>query len=67
MVIIPEVSTLRILLLPISAIYKFPEESKVISNVPYNLASIAKPPSPEYSKIPATLVIIPEVSTLRIV
>ena len=72
-VMIPVIlSTLRITLLSVSAIYKFPEESKDIPCGSFNLENKAFPRSPEYPLSPvyliepAILVIVPDASTLRI-
>ena len=58
---IPLVSTIRIRLLPASAIYNLPDLSTTMLIGRFSLALVAKPKSPEYPEIPfpATVVITP--------
>lgn len=64
----PEVSTFRMRWLKVSARKRFPEESNAIPSGCLNSASVAGPPSPENpdDALPATVLMTPEVSTLRI-
>ena len=66
-VIMPLAFTLRMRLFDLSAMYRLPKVSTVSPTGPYKLALVACPPSPEKLKLPlpATVVIIPLVSTLR--
>src|ERR1035441_6326372 len=67
-VMVPLASTLRMRLLHWSSIYRFLDESKVMRGGLHRLALVAAPPSPEYPEIPlpATVVMMPLVVTLRI-
>ncbi len=67
-VMVPEVSTLRMTWLKKSAMKRFPAPSTSRSMGLSSLAAVAGPPSPEYPNlpVPATVVMTPEVSTLRI-
>src|SRR5881296_1293217 len=65
---IPAVLTLRIRLLPSSAMYTFPAGSTATPTGKLNSAEVAGPPSPLNPSLPlpAIVVMIPAVSTLRI-
>jgi nitrate reductase beta subunit len=58
---VPDLSILRMRLLPLSAIYMFPDKSTAALEGLYKLADVAGPLSPEYPTmpLPATVVMIP--------
>lgn len=66
-VMMPEVSTFRIRALW-SPMYRLPAMSRSMPHGCFKLAAVAGPPSPEApnSPLPATVVMIPDASTLRI-
>jgi hypothetical protein len=67
-VMIPWVSTLRTRMLDASAMYKLPERSTATPLAARKEALVAGPPSPPKPELslPATVVIVPVASTLRI-
>ena len=69
-VVITPLVTFRIRLLPVSAMYIFPEESKTISSGTFNSASIAYPgyksPLNPAVPVPTTVVTVPPEVTCRI-
>lgn len=66
-VMMPLALTLRMRLLLLSEIYRFPEASKATAVGLARLVFTAAPPSPEYPAllVPATVVMMPLVATLR--
>ena len=66
--IVPDASTLRIRLLSISAMKRLPALSTATPKGKSSCASVAGPPSPPnpLRPVPATVVIVPVASTLRI-